>query len=72
MAMDEKRRQKKLARKAAKRKKNLIAKRTLPGPSLFGSPEKQVAFVAGMPIQGEGDVPEIMNSFCFCRIKEMT
>jgi hypothetical protein len=50
MAMDEKRRQKKLARKAAKRKKSLAAKRTLHGPSIFGSPEKQVAFVAGMPV----------------------
>ena len=50
MAMDEQRRQKKLARKAAKRKKNVAAKRTLHGPSIFGSPEKQVAFVAGMPV----------------------
>jgi len=50
MTVDEKRRQKKLARKAAKRKKSLAAKRTLHGPGIFGSREKQVAFVAGMPI----------------------
>ena len=50
MAMDEKRRQKKLARKAAKRKKNVAAKKTFHGPGIAGSPEKQVAFVAGMPI----------------------
>jgi hypothetical protein len=50
MAMDEKRRQKKLARKAAKRKKSLAAKRTSDGPNIFGSPEKQVIFAAGMPL----------------------
>ncbi|MBP1716292.1 MAG: hypothetical protein H6Q42_4495 [Deltaproteobacteria bacterium] len=43
MVMDEKRRQKKLARKAAKRKKALIAKREeIPGQG------RLVAFAAGM------------------------
>lgn len=50
MAMDEKRRQKKLARKAAKRKKSLAAKKAFHGPGISVPPEKQVAFVAGMPI----------------------
>jgi hypothetical protein len=50
MAIDERRRQKKLARKAAKRKKNLTAKKTFHGPGITGSPEKQVAFAATMPI----------------------
>jgi hypothetical protein len=50
MAMDEKRRQKKLARKAAKRKKSLAAKKAFRGPGVAGPVEKQVAFVAGMPL----------------------
>jgi hypothetical protein len=48
--MDERRRQKKLARKAAKRKKSLAAKRTFHGGGSTGTFEKQVAFAAGMPL----------------------
>jgi hypothetical protein len=50
MAIDERRRQKKLARKAAKRKTNL-AKKVHFGPvRTLVPPEKQVAFVASMPL----------------------
>jgi len=48
--MDEKRRQKKLARKAAKRKKSPAAKQAFHGPGIGVPPGKQVAFAAGMPI----------------------
>ena len=48
--MDEQRRQKKLARKAAKRKKNVAAKKAFHGPGIGVPPGKQVAFVAGMPV----------------------
>jgi hypothetical protein len=50
MVMDEKRRQKKLARKAAKRKKSLAAKKAFHGPGIGVPPERQVDFVAGMPV----------------------
>jgi hypothetical protein len=50
MVIDERRRQKKLARKAAKRKKSLADKKDFHGPGNAVPIEKQVAFVAGMPI----------------------
>jgi hypothetical protein len=50
MAIVERKRQRKLAHKAAKRKRILTAKKAFHGTGNPISPEKQVAYVAGFPI----------------------